>query len=88
MSFFDRRGIPEALLRSRDEQKESDDYNSINNDTDYGDNDWVDDNTSQSNVSDGFKDDVLTLQNYSFISINTNRTTFEMHGLIQLARRK
>jgi hypothetical protein len=38
-------------------------------------------------VSDGFEDDSLALRNYLFISINTDGTTFEMHGLVQLATR-
>jgi hypothetical protein len=94
MSFFDRQGIPEALLRSRSEQrnsrqdqKESNDDNYANIDTSHSDDD-EDDMASQSSVSDGFEDDVLALRNYSFISINTDGTTFEMHGLVQLATRK
>ncbi|CZR68212.1 related to kinesin light chain [Phialocephala subalpina] len=85
MSFFDRQGIPEALLRSRDEQRNNNDvYTS--NDAGYSDDD--EDNTSQSSVSDGFEDDILVLRNYSFISVNTDGITFEMHGLVQLATRK
>jgi hypothetical protein len=34
---------------------------------------------------DGFEEDVLTLRSYSFISVNTDNTTFEMHRLVQLA---
>jgi len=93
MSFLDRQGIPEALLRSRREQKnsrqdqkESNDDNFINNDANYGNDD--EDDTSQSSVSDEFEDDVLALRNYSFISVNVDGTTFEMHGLVQLATRK
>jgi hypothetical protein len=36
---------------------------------------------------DGFEDDILTLRNYSFISANADKTTFEMHRLVQLATR-
>jgi hypothetical protein len=93
MSFFDRQGIPEALLRNRDKQrnslqgqKESNDDNSTDIDTGHSDGD--EDKISQPSVSDGFEDDVLALRNYSFISINTDGTTFEMHGLVQLATRK
>ncbi|KAF8867326.1 putative kinesin [Acephala macrosclerotiorum] len=93
MSFFDRQGIPEALLRSRSEQRNSrqgqeessdDDYDNL--DTGYSDDDK--DNASQSSVSEGFEDDVLILRNYSFISVNTDGTTFEMHRLVQLATRE
>jgi tetratricopeptide (TPR) repeat protein len=78
MSFFDRQGIPEALLRdpSRPDNAEQSDGN--------------DDDVSEleSSVIDGFQDDILTLQRYSFISISVDRTTFEMHSLVQLATRK
>jgi tetratricopeptide (TPR) repeat protein len=93
MSFFDRQGIPEALLRSggeqrnlRQDQKESNNDNYANINAGHSDDD--EDHASQSSVSDGFEDDVLALRNYSFISINTDGTTFEMHRLVQLATRK
>ncbi|PQE18243.1 hypothetical protein CJF30_00010977 [Rutstroemia sp. NJR-2017a BBW] len=92
MSFFDRQGIPEALLRCRDKQenlqqdrKESSDDNHTDI-TNYSDDD--EDNESQSSVSDEFEDDILVLRNYSFITITADSTTFEMHRLIQLATRK
>ena len=96
MSFFDRQGIPEALLRSRDERRNSRQdqkettmiINYIDTDINAGHSDDDEDKASQSSVSDGFEDDVLALRNYSFISINTDGTTFEMHGLVQLATRK
>ena len=93
MSFFDRQGIPETLLRSRSEQripwkdqKEGNDIAFADNDTDHG-TDYEDDN-SQASVNDGFEDDILTLRHYSFISANANDTTFEMHRLVQLATRE
>jgi hypothetical protein len=92
MSFFDRQGIPDALLQSRSEQtKWSQDEREtaldfVKSDTGYSDDD--DDNTSQSSMSDRFKEDVSVLRNYSFISVNPNGTTFEMHRLVQLATRK
>jgi tetratricopeptide (TPR) repeat protein len=77
MSFFDRQGIPEALVRNRRvaggverEMSESDD------------------SASETSVDDGFEDDVLALRNYSFISITVDASTFEMHALVQLATRK
>ena len=39
-------------------------------------------------VDDGFEDDILTLRNYSFISLTTDATTFKIHGLVQLATQK
>lgn len=37
---------------------------------------------------DRFEDNILTLRNYSFISVNIDKTTFEIHGLVQLAMRE
>jgi len=84
MSFFDRQGIPEALLRTRTETESSHGPpEGLNKEDD-------DDDCSglESNGSDEFEEDVLTLRNYSFIFINVDTTTFEMHGLVQLAMRK
>jgi len=84
MSFFDWQGIPEALLRIRSERKDSgqDQMQSA----DYSNDD--EDDSPKSSVSDGFEDDIFTLRSYSFISINTDGTTFEMHRLVQLATRE
>ena len=75
MSFFDRQGIPEDLVlsgRSDMENENSDD----------------EDSTSESISDDGFEDDILTLRNYSFISVNAAGSTFEMHRLVQLATQR
>ena len=86
MSFFDRQGIPDTLLQNRSQQTETVLSDYVDTDTSYSDDD--EDGTSKSSVSDGFEEDVSVLRNYSFISINTNGTSFEMHGLVQLAMRK
>jgi tetratricopeptide (TPR) repeat protein len=83
MSFFDRQGIPEALLRSRTERRNSQQDQRGNNDSEEDE-----DSKSQCSVSDRFEDDILALRNYSFIFVNADSTTFEMHGLVQLATRK
>lgn len=87
MSFYDRQGIPEALLRNHTEeeiaQKGQDERDRDNDDWGEDDN-----NASQSSASDGFEDDVLALRDYSFTSVNADGTTFEMHGLVQLATRR
>jgi tetratricopeptide (TPR) repeat protein len=84
MSFFDSQGIPESLLRNRIEEGNA----QLDQNRDSGDNgDDEEDSDSQSTKSDEFEEDVLVLQNYSFISINTDGTTFEMHRLVQLATR-
>ncbi|KAF1969172.1 TPR-like protein [Bimuria novae-zelandiae CBS 107.79] len=87
MSFFDRQGIPEALLRNRTRQ----------GDSQSGQEEWEEDGLdsdeedilSQSSASgDEFEDDVVTLRNFSFITVNANGITFEMHALVQLGTRK
>jgi len=90
MSFFDRQGIPEALVRKRAEsgdghgsQEECDEYDSREKEEEEEDNE---DNTSEYSNDDGFEDDVQTLRDYSFLSVSIDRT-FEMHALVQLATR-
>jgi hypothetical protein len=86
ISFFNRQGIPEALLRSRDEQqnlRQDQKESNAGIEASYSDDD--EDNTSQSSTSNRFKEDVLVLRNYSFISVNTDGSTLEMHALVQLA---
>jgi tetratricopeptide (TPR) repeat protein len=61
MSFFDRQGIQEALLRNPSPSGTTD--------------------------NDGFEDDILTLRDYSFITVTKEANTFEMHNLVQLATR-
>ncbi|OAQ72193.2 kinesin [Pochonia chlamydosporia 170] len=106
MSFCDRQGIPEFLLRRRNDCTRGDGEQSHRGGTnDMGDGDEhnndADDNESidsssdsdsdstaqQSNYSnnDRFENDILTLRNFSFITANEDRTTFEMHRLVQLA---
>ncbi|KAH6672830.1 hypothetical protein B0J14DRAFT_627313 [Halenospora varia] len=82
ISFFDRQGIPDALLqnqskqiKSRQDQREITVSNCVDNNTGYSDDNK--DSISQS-----------ILQNYLFISVNTDGITFKMHGLVQLATRK
>jgi hypothetical protein len=86
MSFFDRQGIPQALVRIRIETGQSRGNLGGADEDDEKDND--EDSTSESIGDDGFEDDILTLRNYSIISANADKTTFEMHGLVQLATRK
>jgi oligoendopeptidase F len=93
ISFFNQQGIPETLLRNRSEQgsswldqEESEHNESFDSNTNYSNDDA--DTASQLSVSNRFKDDVLALRNYLFISVNIDSTTFEMHGLVQLATRE
>jgi tetratricopeptide (TPR) repeat protein len=84
MSFFDRQGIPESVLRSGREHGETQRIQRV-------DNDWhsdEEDEASQCSAGDdAFEHDVVTLRNFCFISVDTNGTSFEMHALVQLATR-
>ncbi|KAK6063282.1 Kinesin light chain 5 [Seiridium cupressi] len=96
MSFCDRQGIPEILLRDQDptnqlvshevqidglEEGEDDDH----------ENEWSDSDSTEIQLEESeseinrFEDDVLVLRNYSFIIANEDGCTFEMHRLVQLA---
>ena len=78
MSFFDRQGIPENLIRNQAEASTS----NIERFDDFSEGE-----TSESDGSPKFKDDITTLRNYSFISISENSTSLSMHRLVQLTMR-
>lgn len=86
MSFFDRQGIPEDLLRNQGEVENR--SGNLGKDGGVDEGNGNEDNVSESSVDDKFEDDILTLRNYSFISVNSDATTFEMHRLVQLATQK
>ncbi|KAF2184939.1 hypothetical protein K469DRAFT_779558, partial [Zopfia rhizophila CBS 207.26] len=86
MSFSDRQGIPEALVRNQ--RGMGDGHGSLGTNVANSEESDNDDSKSEVSVNDGFEDDVITLRNYSFISLSTDKTTFEMHALVQLATRK
>ncbi|KAJ5248654.1 hypothetical protein N7468_000105 [Penicillium chermesinum] len=69
MSFFDRRGIPDFLVRKQPHCTSN-----------IGDSD-----SSGSGTSFEFEDDILVLREYSFISIGENDTILTMHRLVQLS---
>jgi tetratricopeptide (TPR) repeat protein len=91
MSFFDRQGIPKALLLdSNVSQSAPGDVwaeDGEESDQDEGDND-EDDSSSNCSTDDSFIDDILTLRDYSFVSETTDPETLEMHSLVQLATQK
>ncbi|ORY66127.1 P-loop containing nucleoside triphosphate hydrolase protein [Pseudomassariella vexata] len=89
MSFFDRQGIPEALLRNYNRPECTQQVRNESNDDKLGKDDSDDsgDCSSQYSISAEFEDDIVTLRNYSFVTISVNSTIFEMHGLVQLAMR-
>ncbi|KFA70623.1 hypothetical protein S40285_09275 [Stachybotrys chlorohalonatus IBT 40285] len=94
MSFCDRQGIPEILLRDQGPTKElvsqtvQIEYTRDTEDEDL-ENEWSDDDSTEiqpdKSENDGFEDDVLVLRNYSFVTANEDGRTFEMHRLVQLA---
>ncbi|KAK4451207.1 kinesin light chain [Podospora aff. communis PSN243] len=90
MSFFDRQGIPDWVLRSSGIAKntmqareagdgESDDSSSA---TDDDTDDGADD------IDDGFEDDVAMLRDYCLVTADDTGDEFEMHGLVQLSTRR
>ena len=79
MSFFDRQGIPEALLWDRGDLDKAGRGDAEAEGQDHA---------SELSILDQFEEDILMLRNYSFISINLDATTFEMHRLVQLATQK
>ncbi|KAL9074933.1 MAG: hypothetical protein Q9157_004203 [Trypethelium eluteriae] len=85
MSFFDRQGIPEVLLRNlTKEDSGQEDRNS------HSGSDSDEDKASELRLAerDQFENDILALRNFSFISVNRDTSNFEMHRLVQLATRK
>ncbi|KAJ5620527.1 P-loop containing nucleoside triphosphate hydrolase protein [Penicillium lagena] len=88
MSFFDRQGIPDSVLRENNGTRcdirslpthDRDEANNISDREDSG---------SESSEVDIFEDDIVVLRDYSLISISADGTNFEMHRLVQLATQK
>lgn len=78
MSFFDRQGIPEILLRSTPRAQEGD-GNVTQCENEYG----VPRKTADSAFE--FEHDIRMLREFSFIAIRRDPQIFEMHRLVQLA---
>ena len=93
MSFFDRQGIPEDLLRWRDWQEggESDqpglETEGADSDREGDEDDASQPSTSVESEEDTFEDDVVALRNFCFVADETSGTSFEMHALVQLVTR-
>ena len=80
MSFFDRQGIPEGLLR----------FQPVNNPmskSELLDDSSDDEEGYESDTFDEFEDDITTLRDFSFISVSKNSVFFTMHRLVQLTTR-
>ena len=82
MSFFDRQGISERLLRYGERED-----NRLQQRGDEMEWDSDEDQSSQWSQREEFEKDIVTLRNFSFVS-DTRGAGFEMHGLVQLATRK
>jgi len=79
MSFFDRQGIPENLIRHQPKANYIS-RSELPSDSSDGE-------TSESDSSPDFEDDIATLRDYSFISVTENSILFTMHRLVQLTTR-
>lgn len=79
MSFFDRQGIPDSLLREDQATKQT------NKESDTSD---TDDDESLFEEIDRFESDILLLKDYSMISETSDHGIFQMHRLVQLGMQK
>ncbi|KAK3340812.1 hypothetical protein B0H65DRAFT_529706 [Neurospora tetraspora] len=85
MSFFDRQGIPESLLRPPHmdgaiQERRSDVQH------DLGSNN-SDDKIDNNKTDNGFEDNITILTNFCLVTVSESGDTFEMHGLVQLSTR-
>jgi tetratricopeptide (TPR) repeat protein len=89
MSFFDRQGIPVELLRTHTTMTNGDRNHGVGDDEARNERGGSDDNGEAQSRSgiDGYMDDVMMLRDYSFISVDTDGETLQIHGLVQLAMR-
>lgn len=101
MSFFDRQGIPETLVKAykkaenTSQRRNSGNVEDVKNGKDSIDdkndgrqNDRNENTVPDSSVDDEFETDILTLRNYSLITISFDSTNFQMRRLVQLAVQK
>ena len=93
MSYFDRQGIPEEVLRVQIREEEIQDLTKQNQedvtDGENGEDQNIkEDGASEANDDDVFEEAVERLRSYSFVTIGEDGRTFEMHALVQLAMRK
>ncbi|KAJ6114394.1 hypothetical protein N7486_000172 [Penicillium sp. IBT 16267x] len=81
MSFFDRQGIPESILRVRQNQETHPGGNDGSSSEEDGR------SSSSSDTDQCFEDDISILTDYSLISIGEQSNLFIMHRLVQLTVR-
>ncbi|CAG8063444.1 unnamed protein product [Penicillium nalgiovense] len=80
MSFFDRQGIPDELLRAQHENNHIARSGLSNDSSD-------DEGLSETSIFDDFEDDITTLRDFAFISVSKDSVFFTMHRLVQLSTR-
>lgn len=80
MSFFDRQGIPETILKRPRNVKDTSCSSKPEEKTRS-----ESDDSEDFDISSNFEDDVATLRDYSMIILAGIDNTFEMHGLVQLS---
>ncbi|KAL1846163.1 hypothetical protein Daus18300_014339 [Diaporthe australafricana] len=86
MSFFDRQGIPESVLKPVEEIRST---GRAGEHAEAGDSDSENDTCNETDsIDDEFEDDVAMLRDYCLIDTNREGDEFEMHGLVQLSMRK
>jgi tetratricopeptide (TPR) repeat protein len=97
MSFFDRQAIPEALLQEKGscQVEDQDEGSRANGKAGEGSGEDVGGGAlGERNAkvpvdkTEEYEKDIVVLRNYNLVSCTTDRTTFEMHRLVQLATRK
>ena len=94
MSFCDRQGIPESLLRAstsegsvnKSDQRSISTVDSDNQESSHEETS-SDESDSDFSAAEAFEQDISTLEDYSFIS-TADGGIFQMHRLVQLAMRK
>lgn len=89
MSYFDRQGIPEDVLKVQLQEQlcnlPTQQDSGVRDDEKDENEDIEDDSASEISGGDVFEEAVGRLQSYLFVSIGQDGRTFEMHGLVQLA---
>jgi tetratricopeptide (TPR) repeat protein len=97
MSFFDRQAIPEALLQAKGSGQAEGEEEGLMIDgkaSERGGEDAGDGAPSERNTearldeAEEYEKDIVVLRSYGLVSCTTDRTTFEMHRLVQLATKK
>ena len=90
MSFFDRQGIPEFLLRKDSDDEDDSTYirriimSELDNGNPYQDTVNMNRNL-RNNRNQEFEDDISTLVSYSLITTAAVGNMFEMHRLVQIS---